>query len=185
MVICIKCSHFLRSGAPNIKSEFEQTSIFPWRMTFKAKSFKKWMLPSCEEDWEREQKQVPYCCNKMETPVNFISPYMHHFSHVQLFVTQWTASRHSPLSVGFSRQQYWSGLPHASPGELLESWQRPGGVWFYLVASICWNLKLRSLVIFLLVENSKAEVPNLFVTMDWFCGRKFAYGPGVGGVVSG
>ena len=37
MVICIKCSHFLRSGPPNIKSEFEQTSIFPWIMTFKAK----------------------------------------------------------------------------------------------------------------------------------------------------
>ena len=66
------------------------------------------------------EKQVTYCCNKMETPVNFISPYTHHFSHVRLFVTLWTASHHAPLSMGFTRQHYWSGLPHPSPGDLLD-----------------------------------------------------------------
>ena len=34
-----------------------------------------------------------------------------HFSHVWLFVTSWTAARQAPLSMGFSRQEYWSGLP--------------------------------------------------------------------------
>ena len=34
-----------------------------------------------------------------------------HFSHVQLFVTLWTIARQAPLSVGFSRQGYLSGLP--------------------------------------------------------------------------
>ena len=33
------------------------------------------------------------------------------FSHVQLFVTPWTVARQAPLSMGFSRQEYWSGLP--------------------------------------------------------------------------
>ena len=33
-----------------------------------------------------------------------------HFSHVQLFVTLWTVAHQAPLSVGFSRQEYWSGL---------------------------------------------------------------------------
>ena len=37
------------------------------------------------------------------------------FSCVQLFVTLWTVARQSPLSIGFSRQQYWSGLPFPSP----------------------------------------------------------------------
>ena len=34
-----------------------------------------------------------------------------HFSHVQLFVTPWTAAYQAPLSIGFSRQEYWSGVP--------------------------------------------------------------------------
>ena len=32
-------------------------------------------------------------------------------SHVQLFATPWTAAYKAPLSMGFSRQEYWSGLP--------------------------------------------------------------------------
>ena len=40
------------------------------------------------------------------------------FSHVQLFVTLWTVARQAPLSMGFSRQEYWTGLPHPSPGDL-------------------------------------------------------------------
>ena len=39
-------------------------------------------------------------------------------SHVQLFVTLWTAVHQAPLSMGFSRQEYWSGLPCPSPGDL-------------------------------------------------------------------
>ena len=34
-----------------------------------------------------------------------------HFSHVRLFVTLRTATRQAPLSMGFSRQEYWSGVP--------------------------------------------------------------------------
>ena len=33
-----------------------------------------------------------------------------HFSHVRLFVILWTATRQAPLSIGFFRQEYWSGL---------------------------------------------------------------------------
>ena len=38
--------------------------------------------------------------------------------YVQLFVTPWTVAYHAPLSMGFSRQEYWSGLPFASPEDL-------------------------------------------------------------------
>ena len=34
-----------------------------------------------------------------------------------LFVTPWTAARPAPLSLGFSRQEYWSGLPRPPPGD--------------------------------------------------------------------
>ena len=40
------------------------------------------------------------------------------FSHVRLSATPWTVARQAPLSMGFSRQEYWSGLPFPSPGDL-------------------------------------------------------------------
>ena len=43
-------------------------------------------------------------------------------SSVQLFATLWTVAYQAPLSMGFSRQEYWSGLPCPSPGHL----PRPG-----------------------------------------------------------
>ena len=39
-------------------------------------------------------------------------------SHVQLFVAPWTVAHQAPLSVAFSRQEYWSGLPLPIPGDL-------------------------------------------------------------------
>ena len=39
-------------------------------------------------------------------------------SRVQLFVTPWTVAHQAPLSMEFSRQEYWSGLPFPSPGDL-------------------------------------------------------------------
>ena len=40
------------------------------------------------------------------------------FSHIQLFVIQWAGACQAPLSMGFSRQEYWSGLPFPPPGDL-------------------------------------------------------------------
>ena len=40
------------------------------------------------------------------------------FSRVRLFATLWTVARQAPLSMGFSRQEYWSGLPCLPPGDL-------------------------------------------------------------------
>ena len=41
-------------------------------------------------------------------------------SHVRLFVTPWTVAQQAPLSMEFSRQEYWSGLPFLSLGDLPE-----------------------------------------------------------------
>ena len=40
------------------------------------------------------------------------------FSHIQLFVTPWSVACQTPPSIGFSRQEYWNGLPFPSPGDL-------------------------------------------------------------------
>ena len=41
-----------------------------------------------------------------------------HRSHVRLFVTPWTVDHQAFLPIGFSRQEYWSGLPSPTPGDL-------------------------------------------------------------------
>ena len=41
-----------------------------------------------------------------------------HLAVVSNSVTQWTAAHQAPLSMGFSRQEYWSGLPCPPPGDL-------------------------------------------------------------------
>ena len=39
-------------------------------------------------------------------------------SRVRLFATLWTVAHQAPQSMGFSRHEYWSGLPFPSPGDL-------------------------------------------------------------------
>ena len=48
-----------------------------------------------------------------------------HFSYVQLFATLWAVAHQAPLSMGFSRQEYWSGLPFLPPGDLPEPGIKP------------------------------------------------------------
>ena len=43
---------------------------------------------------------------------------MKSLSRVQLFATPWTVAYQAPLSMGFSRHEYWSGVPFPSPGDL-------------------------------------------------------------------
>ena len=46
-------------------------------------------------------------------------------SHVRLFVTPWTVAYQAPPSMGFSRQEYWSGLPFPSPEDLPDPGIKP------------------------------------------------------------
>ena len=47
-------------------------------------------------------------------------------SGVRLFATPWTVAYQAPLSMEFSRQEYWSGLPLPSPGYLPDPGMEPG-----------------------------------------------------------
>ena len=57
----------------------------------------------------------------MKTCVSVLS----HFSHVWHFATPGTVARQAPLSMGFSRQEYWSGLPFPPSGDLPDPGIKP------------------------------------------------------------
>ena len=50
---------------------------------------------------------------------------MKSLSLVRFFATPWTVGHQAPLSMGFSRQEYWSGLPFPSPGDLPDPGIKP------------------------------------------------------------
>ena len=54
----------------------------------------------------------------IDTCYNMYAYVLGHFSHVWLFATLWTVAHQSPLSMGFFRQESWSGLPCPPPGNL-------------------------------------------------------------------
>ena len=71
-----------------------------------------------------------------------------HFSRIWLCETLWTAACQASLSMGFSRQEYWSGLPHPPPGHLPNSGLEPASVtpnlhWqvgcFFFTTSTIWE----------------------------------------------
>ena len=47
-------------------------------------------------------------------------------NRVQLFATPWRVAYQAPRSMGFSRPEYWSGLPFPSPGDLPDTGIEPG-----------------------------------------------------------
>ena len=52
-------------------------------------------------------------------------------SHILLFATSWTVACQAPLSMGFSRQEYWSGLPFPPPRDLPNPGTKPASPTFY------------------------------------------------------
>ena len=47
------------------------------------------------------------------------------FSCIRFFATPWTVARQAPLSMEFPRQEYWSGLPFLTPGDLPDPGMEP------------------------------------------------------------
>ena len=65
----------------------------------------------CVNLYFRTLYSVPLTCVSVYTVLCLVS-------HVQLFATPWTIARQTPLSMGFSRSEYWSGVPCPPPGGL-------------------------------------------------------------------
>ena len=68
------------------------------------------------------------------------------FSHVQLFATPWTVACQAPLSMAFSRQEYWSRSPCPPPGDLPNPGMEPVSLmspalphWLFFTTSTTWE----------------------------------------------
>ena len=89
------------------------------------------------------------------------------FSHVGLFGTPWTVARQAPLSMGFPREEYCSGLPFPSPGDLPNAGTEPeslispdftGG---FFTTSTTWKAPA---ICLLVVKSSSAWLKEVFLT---------------------
>ena len=69
-----------------------------------------------QTSWEEE----------LEGPCSLV--YVSVLGHVQLFATLWTTAHQGPLSMAFSRQEYWSRLPFPPPGDLLDPGIEPASL---------------------------------------------------------
>ena len=83
------------------------------------------------------------------------------FSHVQLFVTLWMVAGQAPVSMGYSRQEYWSGLPCPPPGDLTdsgiepESFKSPALAGKFFTSGTTWEAQ---------IQDNTYQNPNTFLT---------------------
>jgi len=75
------------------------------------------------------------------------------FSHVWHFVTPWKVACWAPLSMGFSEQEYWSGLPYPSPGDLPDS-----GIKLRSLCLLHWQASSLPLLLLLLSRFSRVRL---------------------------
>ena len=92
-------AHTLPGGTPDIATTPAQ------HLLSSTPSNNLWNGPSCLYSWTTTVISQP--------PLHARS-----FSHVRVFATLWTVACQVPLSRGFSRQEYWSGLPCPPPGDI-------------------------------------------------------------------
>ena len=84
---------------------------------------------------------------------------MSHFSGIQLFVTPWTVSCQAPLSMGFSRQEYWTKLPFPPPGDLPDpgiepmSLMSPALAGGFFTTSATWEATIYESEVYVTVEK--------------------------------
>ena len=88
----------------------------PWRRSLANHStILGWRTPWTEEPGSYS----PWGCKELDTAELLgMKVKVKLISHVWLFVNPWTVAHQVPLSMGFSRQENWSGLPFPSPGDL-------------------------------------------------------------------
>ena len=87
-------------------------------------------------------------------------------SHVQLLATPWTITHQTPLSMGFTRQEYWSGLPFSSP---------IGENTLYHIQNLAWikDKNVRAKNTKLLQEKISINLCNLELSNGFFKKKKW------------
>ena len=97
---------------------------------------------------------------------------MKSLSHVRLFATPWTIAYQAPLSMRFSRQEYWSGLPFPSPGDFPNPGIEPGSPAFAGRHFTIWATREAPITsLHPSVDNVLKTPPSLhknFTSQKWF-----------------
>ena len=89
-----------------------------------------------------------------------------HFSHAWIFANLWTIARQAPLSMGFCRQEYWSGLPFPPPGDLPDPGIEPVSLISPALAGTV-----------LILEQQRFELCGSTHTRIFFFSGKYVVGP--------
>ena len=84
-----------------------------------------WSLIYYRSDGDVNWKSIWKCCFRILN-LHKVKVKVKSLSLIWLFATPWTVAYQASLSVGFSRQEYWSGLPFPSPGDLPNPGIEPG-----------------------------------------------------------
>ena len=79
------------------------------------------------------------------------------FSHVRLLVTLWTVAHQVPLSMGFCWQEYCSGLPFSSPGDLPDLGIKPASLCVSCLAGGFFTAELPGKTIHNVLHSHKKE----------------------------
>ena len=93
-------------------------------------------------------------------------------NHVQLIATPQTGARQAPLSMGFSKQEYWSGLPCPPPGDLPNprieptTLSSPALVGRFFTISATWEAFSLEALIVLSIEMAHLDVVHLTARED-------------------
>ena len=106
---------FLGREDPLEKKMATHSRIFAWRIPWTKEPSRLQSMGSQESDTTQQLNQPQfhvYVCVYVCTLI--------WCSCVQLFVTLWTVAHQAPLPMGFSRQEYWSGMPCPLPGDLID-----------------------------------------------------------------
>ena len=93
--------------------------------------------------------------------ISFLIPWkvkVKSLSRIWLFVTPWTVAYQAPPSMGFSRQEYWSGLQFPSPGDLPDPGIKPGLLFLTNVVKVIF---LRKWPLLFLIVIQATDIPQI------------------------
>ena len=104
-----------------------------WVSQQRSNTFKRPCIPHLVLTWSRLPQQVSVRpgipgLDKYSLKEEKVRRQCYSLSRVWLFVILWTIARQASLSLGFPRQEYWSGLPFPSPGDLPDQGIEPGSL---------------------------------------------------------
>ena len=105
-----------------------QTRILEWVAIYYSRG-SSWPRDQTHISWVScIRRRILYQLHHLGSPLCANACILSHFGGVWLFVTLWTVVSQAPLSMGFSRQEYWSRLPCPSPGVLPDPGIQPASL---------------------------------------------------------